>query len=202
MKFLATVLFVAFSTNAVFGQWTQTSGPTGAYSNEMFTVGNYLFVNGYYGGVYRSADKGATWQLIDNGLPRSYLCWAMDVDNTNLYLATSHGVYYSSDYGDSWISISDSNVVGFAIEAIGNEIFVGFHNGVIYYSPDHGVTWQTTHTNPFKNTVSYIRKFGHTIWIGTDINAFYYSPDGGITWLAAPLNMVATGIYFSEGDLF
>src|SRR5688572_20281819 len=143
MRFLYSLLFFALSAYTVLGQWTQTSGPAGAQSDEIFPVGNYLIANSINGGIFRSSDKGMTWEDVNKGLPPAFRCYALDTDNTDLYIATSQGVYYSSNIGDSWDLISDPNVVGFSIEAVGNEIFVGFHNGLIYHSRDHGDTWQS-----------------------------------------------------------
>jgi photosystem II stability/assembly factor-like uncharacterized protein len=201
MKALVPFFFVAFGTQAVVGQWVQTSGPTGAHSDEVIALGNYLFLDGDAGGVYRSADKGATWLLLENGLPVSYQCMEIDVENTNVYVVTTLGVYYSADFGDSWNSISDTNVFGLSLEVSDNEIFVGYHNGVLHYSPDHGATWQLI-TISSQISISSIGKFGNSIWVGSDKPGLIYSPNGGANWISAPLNILVTGIDISNNVLF
>lgn len=202
MRFLFSLLFVVVGSPSVLGQWTQTSGPIGAQSDEIFYVENYLIANSIHGGIFRSSDKGLTWENVSSGLPPGLRCYALNIDNTNLYVATSTGVFYSSDYGDSWESISEPNVVGFSIEASGNEIFVGFHNGLLYYSNDHGNSWNSRYTNPFQETIRYIHKFGNKLWIGSDRNNLIYSPDGSGSWYPTSISPVVTGIYDAGGDLF
>jgi photosystem II stability/assembly factor-like uncharacterized protein len=201
MKVLAALLFVVLNSTTVLGQWTQTSGPTGAHADEVISLGDYLFLDGDAGGVFRSADKGATWQLLENGLPPAYQCMEIDVENTNVYVVTTLGVYYSSDFGDSWNSISDTSVFGFSLHVSGNEIFVGYHNGLLHYSPDHGATWQTI-TTRLQITISMICKFGNSIWVGSDSPDLFYSPNGGANWIKAPLHILVTGIDVIDNTLF
>jgi photosystem II stability/assembly factor-like uncharacterized protein len=57
--------------------------------------------------VYRTADFGATWKLITNGIPHSMLSYAHCVREDPvrrglLYLGTENGIYVSFDDGEEW----------------------------------------------------------------------------------------------------
>jgi len=65
--------------------------------------------------VARSRDGGASWQLLDNGLPRENaytlpLREAMcsdDRDPAGIYFGTTSGaVYYTRDGGETWQSLA------------------------------------------------------------------------------------------------
>ena len=193
MKINALLLFVVLLPYNAFCQWTQTSGPEGAQSREIFHAGNYLIVNSVNGGIYRSADIGSTWETVNSGLPPDFRCWAMDVDNDQLYIAASNGIFRSGDFGNTWTQLS-SDIVAFSIEVSGNEIFAGYHNSVIYYSADGGDSWIIKNGPPVQKTVRQLLKFGGKLWLGNDSD-FYSSSDNGATWDNTNLNLQISGLH-------
>jgi len=55
------------------------------------------------GGVFRSADNGASFTALNHGLPAAIHCIGIDpADRSRLYAATGRGVYVSADRGASW----------------------------------------------------------------------------------------------------
>jgi photosystem II stability/assembly factor-like uncharacterized protein len=82
---------------------------------------------------YRSLDGGATWQRAQSWpSPCTYMF--VDADSTRLYAATSQGLYFSSDAGDSWEPASgilgqvQTTALGYA-EADGHTILYAATNG-------------------------------------------------------------------------
>ncbi len=63
-----------------------------------------LYSVAYGGGVFRSRDRGASWTVINQGLPnRRVFSVLMDpVDSNQLYLGTDQGVFHSTNQGTSW----------------------------------------------------------------------------------------------------
>ena len=65
-------------------------------------------------GVYRTADGGATWELLQNGLPQQ--AWAAvmresfasdRLDPAGIYFGTQSGsVFVSPNEGDEWIEVA------------------------------------------------------------------------------------------------
>ena len=111
-----------------------------AMRSDTIVVSANNFGGGIDGGVYRSIDRGATWNFISgtNGLGTGA---AFDLvgDPTNtqrLYVSVQGvGIFRSDDSGDSWVNISnnDTNLDG-AITGIGNnntEMAVA-NNGRVY----------------------------------------------------------------------
>lgn len=55
------------------------------------------------GGLFRSADGGASFTALNHGLPADVHCVAADPSDRNrLYAATGLGLYFSADRGASW----------------------------------------------------------------------------------------------------
>lgn len=94
-------------------------------------------------GMYKSADSGATWSPINQGLDEIVAAHApvnaLLVDGDVLYLATSgHGVFKSSDGGATWASFNDGltslDVRSLALVHPGMEAHRGRRPGAL--SPD------------------------------------------------------------------
>jgi photosystem II stability/assembly factor-like uncharacterized protein len=196
------ILLIIISLSAR-AQWTQTSGPVGAISNEILHVNNYLFVNAYNGGIYRSADKGLTWEPVNNGLPVDFRCEAMDAEGDKLYISTGRGIFFSDNLGNSWQAVTGDDRSGFSMEISGNEIFVGSVNNVsMHYSPDGGLTWEQRYSSVTEEGTRHFLKWGNTLWVGTD-DQVYSSPDDGITWNSSTLHSVRpSSLNRVDADLF
>jgi photosystem II stability/assembly factor-like uncharacterized protein len=202
MKSVLFLFFVFLSSTNAFAQWASTSGPIGAKSNEIFFVENYLFVNGYDGGVYRSDNKGKTWESVKNGLPVDSRIMAMDVENNKLYLSTIHGIYLSDDFGNSWRALTDTNLTGFSIEVSGDEIFVGSSNNRdLQYSADGGATWERKSSSATQESVLHLLKWENTLWLGTS-SKFYRSTDKGTSWSPSAPNVVVSSLDSADSYLF
>jgi photosystem II stability/assembly factor-like uncharacterized protein len=202
MKSVLFLFFVFLSSTNAFAQWTSTSGPIGAKSNEIFFVENYLFANGYNGGVYRSANKGKSWESVNNGLPVDSRCWAMDAEDNKLYVSTFHGIYFSDDLGNSWHALTNTNLTGFSIEVSGDEIFVGSSNNVdLQYSPDGGATWERKSSSASQEGVRHLLKWENTLWLGTD-SKIYRSTDQGTSWSPSAPNVRVSSLDSADSHLF
>ena len=203
MKAVGLLILVIIISVSACAQWVQTSGPVGAISNEILHVNNYLFVNAYSGGIYRSADKGLTWEPINNGLPVDFRCEAMDAEDDKLYISTGLGIFVSDDFGNSWQTLAGNDRSGFSMEVSGNEIFVGSVNNVaMHYSPDGGVTWEQRYSSVTQEGTRHFLKWENTLWVGTD-DQVYSSPDDGVTWNSTTLhNVRPSAINRADDDLF
>lgn len=186
-----------------YGQWQQLQEPTGGQTAEMLEVGGYLFVNGIRGGIYRSSDEGLTWQSVNNGLPADYTTWAFNSYNSKIYVANSEGAYYSGDFGNSWVSLTDnfddSSKGFYSIDVFGDEIYGGSTGGY-YYSADHGITWTFISSKYSNEQIRGIRKLDSRIWIGST-NGLYFSDDNGITW-TLKLNISVSQLVLKDDQLW
>ena len=108
-------------------------------------------------GPYRSDDAGASWELINNGLQRSYAVHiSPSPDDADLVLVSvsssfqrQHPHFYRSTTGGShWQKIgsvgSDDDMV-VAVDWDPSEagrVYAGTEGGKVYQSEDHGTSWE------------------------------------------------------------
>jgi photosystem II stability/assembly factor-like uncharacterized protein len=108
--------------------------------------------------IYKTSDYGENWELQSNGLEELNSSDRINqitqnlVDNSQLTIATTKGIFTSVDNGNSWYQIS-SFIVNYVEHSDTNSDYIvaitygGGHNEQIIdftlrYSNDAGVTWQ------------------------------------------------------------
>lgn len=176
-------------------RWTLTNSRVDARAFSMASIGGDIFA-GTEGGVFRSSDRGATWQLQNNRAepnmpklknfplalsPVGLLTRAIDNNNTG-------GVYLSENRGQSWRRTLES-ILPSAFGVNGLTLFtqlvpvVAQANGnyPIYRSLDGGASWANI-TNGKFSARSWA--FQNGIWYaGTDWpGGIQRSLDNGATW--------------------
>ena len=88
--------------------WSPIGASGGGWLTAIAISGNdpdVVYVGCDVGGIYKSTDNGASWQIINNGLTNYYI---QDIvidpqTPTTLYAATQGGVFKSTDGGDTWV---------------------------------------------------------------------------------------------------
>jgi hypothetical protein len=180
--------------------WTaRTSSPT--FFGSLIAVGNALFgatspislLHPTGGGVYRSDDGGATWELTSDAFSNLSVN-ALFSSNGLLYAATSNGIYRSSDQGLHWSMPALLGVQITGIIEVGSTLYATSYPYGVFKSVDRGVTW--TRTSHPEVTVLSLTSLGTTIFTGTYFG-IYASNDGGSTWL--PLSVGLTNTYIGAG---
>ncbi len=107
-----------------------------------------VFDNHKYGDyapyVFKSSDKGKTWNKISRNLPDRNLVWRLVQDHEKkdlLFLGTEFGVYCSLDGGKSWVQLKGDfptiSVRDLAIQKRENDLVVGTFGRGIYILDDY-----------------------------------------------------------------
>jgi xyloglucan-specific exo-beta-1,4-glucanase len=128
------------------------------YSNKMIALGSR---------IYKTTNNGQAWQISSNGL-EDFLSVDNDIifkivvnplNQNQLSLATSQGIFTSYDNGNNWIQISTSLVEEVAHSPFINGVIVATSHTMdysdfnIYYSTNMGEDWNTVSTellfNPY-----------------------------------------------------
>ncbi len=141
MVLLAVTNLVLYSW--VFSQWKSTNGPSGGYADHLIEMETTLFVSAG-GHIYKSTDKGESWEVKISGLPINAGIQDLVEDNGSLYASIyGNGIYVSIDEAESWSPVNNGIelLTFYNIMVIGSEIYAGNANGGIYYSGDKGQTW-------------------------------------------------------------
>ena len=110
------------------------------------------------GGLARSTDGGRTWTALRKGLPGDenevyVMSLAIDPTDANViyagtggFVGQGHGVYKSTDGGDSW-SASNRGLIDYRITAIAIDpadpkiVYAGSDAGELFRTDDGGQTW-------------------------------------------------------------
>jgi len=178
-----------------------------------------LFIRNYTGeiqdshyvvdGLYRSTDRGQTWERIASfdgtggtgGVKVTDI--AVDViDSTRLYAGTLNGLFVTEDSGETWMQIDSNHIQDLAVA--GGKIYCR-RGEVLFRSDNRGRTWQRLHewtnylaVNPTNPDVVY-----RSTSIGqTDNYLLFRSTDGGANWglvLSNPTDSIGP-LYFDPAD--
>jgi photosystem II stability/assembly factor-like uncharacterized protein len=156
MKRILLLLFTVCIIGSADAQWGQLKNPVLSSSNYdgiIYTGTSVIFV--HEGGIFRSADNGATWNLSVNGLDTNRIdAYNITfIQSRNEIWISGSGVYKSTDDGLTWtrVTLSGLNTSGWseAISRVGNRLIIlykewdsGLSTNIynLCYS-DNGTTW-------------------------------------------------------------
>ena len=133
--------------------WVQINNGLGNYQiNKIVILPNGTLITGTNGGgAYRSTDLGNSWTPSNTGIPigsngYTYVMCFLELSPGKLLCGTHTGIYYSTDYGISWVSrsVGLTSYVGtndLVLDNKGNLYAASALYG-IYISSDTGLSWR------------------------------------------------------------
>lgn len=129
-------------------------------------------------GVLRSADNGATWMPLNEGIV-AYRVNALASSENKVFMATNVcGAFVSEDYGFTWNPVHNQPP-GFGF----NDILV--KDGIIYFagyglyvSSDNGITWKTADKRYFTGLAANEQ----TVFAASQNEGLISSSDRGASW--------------------
>jgi photosystem II stability/assembly factor-like uncharacterized protein len=100
-----------------------------------------IFAGTFDGGVFRSADGGATWRPVSRALPNDSIRGIVFSDH-GLIVATGHGIFKTIDQGRQWTPMNQG-LTNLSIQVLigsgDGGLFAGTSSGV--FRSDDGHTW-------------------------------------------------------------
>ncbi len=125
--------------------------------------------------IFRTGDRGLTWQNISSGLPDAPINGlAIDAKRSNwIYVGTDVGAFVSNDFGDTWSVLGDNlpavSVYDLKIDSKEERLVAGTHGRSMYHmdleplyrsipEPDFSFRVFPPYPNPFSSstTVSFV----------------------------------------------
>ena len=101
-------------------------------------------------GVYRTTDRGASWQRVSNGLPVNFvyidgpilrpILDVLAVDGAVLATTEEHGVFRTTNLGSSWAPVSGAPG-GFAFATLDGAHYLLGDGARIFRSDNNGLSW-------------------------------------------------------------
>ncbi|MCW8850549.1 MAG: hypothetical protein OQJ81_11270, partial [Melioribacteraceae bacterium] len=145
---------------------------------------NEIFFATLGSGFYKYDENNQEWNYVGPKINLAVNA-IVEIDN-KIYCSTSPGIYYSGDYGKSWVGmskyISPHEMSGIVMYDSVNFASATWGGGV-YYSDNSCSTWNLSSGIPYYSTVYYIEKSPTTnnIFVGIlgDAHGLYKSVDGG-----------------------
>jgi len=170
------------------------------------------------GGIWRTTDDGASWDLSFQGDGEDSYCFAMS--GSYLYSGGYGEVDLSLDSGASWAICPflpvRPVVPVLGIATLGTYVYAGTHGDGIYRSVDSGISWIAANANTSwiamndglsgnALDINSLTSIGTNLFAGTD-SGVYRSTDSSNTWLSAssglPSNAVVLAFAKIGSNLF
>lgn len=197
--FLMLGVLLAGSARAGENVWTAT-GPEGgqALAFAISSGAAPVVYAATVGGIFRSADLGATWRGGGIGLqPSSTLAVAVDPGNADIAYAGTEGggVFRTSDGGETWtpangrdVELATASIAAIAVDPGDRRLLYAATQGVgLFRSTSGGDAWQRSDsgiTTAFLLALAIDPRQPRTLYVGT-VDGVFRSVDGGDAWEAA-----------------
>lgn len=198
------VLLTAMSAQAGLNRWT----PLGPGGGRIYALAvdpdspNILYAAAGQAGVYKSLDRGETWEWSSLGMAGLNIqdvavAWGSP---ETLYAATgesessSEVIFRSTDGGATWEWVFETLYDSYAslqLAAAGDRVYVrtGTH---LYRSADNGETWQAIFEG-ILGGVAVNPQAPDTVYLSTQLGVFR-TTDGGNTWFLFPSALDARSV--------
>lgn len=211
---LALIIFTQANLNA---QWTNIYN-----NNNIDLVGvecinmDTIIAAGYYNSIFRTIDKGETWEEILLG----FEIYTRDIDFPHAktgYIVGSLGrIAKTTNTGDTWeLLIADTNYRLDKVEfinpdtgwIIANDLISGYWGGSILRTFDGGESWNYHYIDDYElhdiEMINNLKGFiGVKSWSSGDDYGFLKTEDGGGTWILSNPGMdFVTNISFINDEI-
>jgi photosystem II stability/assembly factor-like uncharacterized protein len=196
--------------------WASTNGSTSfgiIKSIASNSITNDLYAGTTTGGILKSTDSGENWYQSNSGLGNLVINKIFINTNGYIYAGTASGLFYSTNNGNSWISLglTGSNIKGITISSNGNLIVNNWVSGILR-STNNGVNWvQINNGIPSNLLVDDVIKDEEgslfaAVTAGSGMSGgILKSTDNGDTWILGQ-SVSSTGYFFtlnpSNNDIY
>ena len=204
---------VFFSTNGG-ANWIQSY--FGFANDNVFSIaaknGDSMVFIGTRDGIFRNFNNGA-WIQRNTGLPAS--SWVRDISihpGGTILIATTNGVFRSSDHGNNWSPASSGISSGDTIISISKftnngTVFCASSSGKAYKTNISSFSWSTVFSMRAdligKIDVAQLSADIYLVWISSlleeVLDDMHYSDDEGLTWESTSLGLSGSSPVSSLG---
>ncbi|HYM20857.1 MAG TPA: T9SS type A sorting domain-containing protein [Candidatus Kapabacteria bacterium] len=150
-------------------------------------------------GVFRSTDRGHTWDQLNKGITNRSLHSIAIHQNSDVYVGGYKTIYKTIDKGLNWTNLNTNfplnagNVTSMVVDTKGN-IIAGIDSIGVWWSSDNGLTWKKRGTGL---TATKINALVSTpigkVFAGTDSGVFYLDTSATV-WTAYSVGLTAINV--------
>lgn len=144
-----------------------------------------------WGNIFKSEDKGQSWQRIEEGLDNQYKLSSLDIASQSpdtLFLSSfGDGIYQSKNGGQTWLKVNQGlenlNIKQVFISPHSSDLVLamGTEKG-LYKTKDEGKNWYSVMGNHQVTAIAYFPNQENQIVIGDSQGKLYLSKDQGENW--------------------
>jgi len=152
-------------------------------------------------GIYRSADRGRSWEAASDEFGRVIFDLAISANGRAFYAATSRGFLKSTDGGASWPAVSGEVYALVATHPRKSAIVFAAQGRFLVRSADGGVTFEAVVGPEEATKIAFAQTGRHTVVYAGAGNGLWRSTDDGRTWTemgppssASPLHVQAVAV--------
>ncbi len=188
----AVAILTVFGPGRVEAQWKPCGSPppTAGFIISLASNGKYTLAGASEHGLFKSTDKGGSWQFICLKGDLQYIN-ALAICDSEFIAATTYGVYVSSDQGASWAKWDSGLSNAYSINSlivIGNRVFGAGLDGVIGYAQgdsawtvlDEGLPAGGVTDIAYADSTLFASASDH-VYKSTDLGSSWTESDSGIT---------------------
>ncbi|TAK54516.1 MAG: T9SS type A sorting domain-containing protein, partial [Bacteroidetes bacterium] len=171
-----------FSSSFIGTGWRQTPlGTTGSEITSFTGIDTFLFA-GTDEGLYRTSNRGLTWTNITSSTFGGTAHSVAVNSGKEVFVGTNFGLYYSTDYGDSWqaAGLASQQVFHVAIDP-SDKIAVSTGDSGIFVSQDNGASWDYAGLAG-EDIISMAVNYAGEIFAG-GYGGVSRSTDNGLSWI-------------------
>ncbi len=155
--------------------------------NDIIFAENYLVAATTNDGVFWSADLGANWASINNGLSDLNIV-KLFYANDKLYAISASGNLYASDLSTTnWVTLETGITNGAIVTSLafsGNNILLGTLGNGVFHKDHFATTWADFNTGLTNLNVTSVTASAGKFYAGTDGDGVFISEDSTATWTA------------------
>ena len=163
------------------------STTVGVFITDVATSTNGRVYIGTSGGVFRSDDRGNSWQRLVNGMGLPEIRSILVSINGDIFAGTNsslNGIYVSTDEGENWTDINtvemDRQIILCLVEDHLGNLYAGGTNRLLF-SSDHGKQWQIiANANAYFEEI--LIDLNNTIYVTFPDGGMFLSNDLGNSW--------------------
>jgi photosystem II stability/assembly factor-like uncharacterized protein len=177
-------LFILTAGNGIFkrsiyGNAWDSASVAGSFW-KVRSTGDALFCYGAMDYLYRSLDKGNSWQIVED------YSWVYDMETVDSVVFISYdGILLRSvDKGDSWESVQPYSSSGEVENLFAQEgtLFCYFYDvDSLFKSEDFGENWVQVPLTGSSGYINDVYEFNDKLWSATDTSIYIYNEDL-LTW--------------------
>ena len=173
-------------------QWRQTRGPEGGSVQNLSITSNGDSYARTGTDLYRLADDGSRWSIVNTNMPVSG-SWQMTEHDKTLYVVSDTEVLTSIDRGETWHALG-ARPEGQLVDLVITDGSSGTHTDIVMYlgltngvfsSVDAGKSWTPASDPLMDKEIRVITAIEDVVFVGTDSGLYRLNSEG---WTLLPVD--------------